>query len=68
MLTIGLGVAFLVGQWGVWSELVSNNIFFGGATANPSGSFLYVLTGVHGFHLVTGLILPDNSINFNFPV
>jgi cytochrome c oxidase subunit III len=54
--TFALGVAFLIGQWNAWSELVDNKIFFGGATANPSGSFLYVLTGVHGFHLVTGLI------------
>ena len=54
-LTFALGTAFLLGQWDVWGELVENNIFFGGATANPSGSFLYVLTGVHGFHLITGL-------------
>ncbi|WP_400193875.1 heme-copper oxidase subunit III [Hymenobacter sp. B81] len=54
--TLALGVAFLVGQWNVWGELVRNKIFFGGVDANPSGSFLYVLTGVHGFHLVTGLI------------
>lgn len=55
-LTLGLGGAFLAGQWSAWSELVQNNIYFGGATSNPAGSFLYVLTGVHGFHLVTGLI------------
>ncbi len=55
-ITFILGVAFLVGQWNVWGELVRNKIFFGGPTANPSGSFLYVLTGVHGFHLITGLI------------
>ncbi|GAA4375171.1 cytochrome c oxidase subunit 3 [Hymenobacter koreensis] len=55
-LTVALGGAFLVGQWNVWGELVRNKIFFGGVDANPSGSFLYVLTGVHAFHLVTGLI------------
>ena len=55
-ITFALGVAFLVGQWNAWGELVNNKIFFGGGTANPSGSFLYVLTGVHGFHLITGLI------------
>ena len=55
-LTAALGFAFLIGQWSGWSELVQNNIYFGGSTSNPSGSFLYVLTGVHGFHLVTGLI------------
>ena len=54
--TFALGAAFLIGQWNAWAELVDNKIFFGGATANPSGSFLYVLTGVHGFHLITGLI------------
>ncbi|PSR56817.1 cytochrome oxidase subunit III [Adhaeribacter arboris] len=56
LLTFSLGVAFLIGQWNVWGELVTNKIFFGGPTANPSGSFMYVLTGVHGFHLITGLI------------
>lgn len=56
LLTLGLGIAFLVGQWNAWGELVQNNIYFGGATSNPAGSFLYVLTGVHAFHLITGLI------------
>jgi cytochrome c oxidase subunit III len=55
-LTAVLGIAFLLGQWNGWAELVQNNIYFGGSTSNPSGSFLYVLTGVHGFHLVTGLV------------
>lgn len=55
-LTFGLGVAFLFGQWNAWAELVNNNVFFGGESSNPSGSFMYVLTGVHGFHLITGLI------------
>ncbi|HSI89775.1 MAG TPA: cytochrome c oxidase subunit 3 [Adhaeribacter sp.] len=55
-ITFALGIAFLAGQWQVWVELVQNNVYFGGPTANPAGSFLYVLTGVHGFHLITGLI------------
>jgi cytochrome c oxidase subunit III len=54
--TLGLGIAFLIGQWSAWSELVQNNIYFGGMTSNPAGSFLYVLTGVHGFHIISGLI------------
>jgi cytochrome c oxidase subunit III len=56
VLTLGFGIAFLVGQWSAWGDLVQNNIYFGGATSNPAGSFLYVLTGVHAFHLVTGLL------------
>ncbi|WP_460894595.1 cytochrome c oxidase subunit 3 [Rufibacter soli] len=56
VLTIAAGTTFLVGQWIGWGELVANKVFFGGSTANPSGSFLYVLTGVHAFHLITGLV------------
>lgn len=54
--TAALGIAFLFGQLEAWSDLVNHKIFFGGIDANPSGSFLYVLTGVHAFHLITGLI------------
>lgn len=56
ILTGLLGLAFLVGQWESWVDLVGRKIYFGGSDANPSGSFLYVLMGVHGFHLVTGLL------------
>ncbi|MCC2547057.1 cytochrome c oxidase subunit 3 [Hymenobacter sp. BT175] len=56
VLTMLLGVAFLYGQWQVWGELVQNKVFFGGTDSNPAGSFTYVLMGVHGFHLITGLI------------
>lgn len=56
ILTFVLGVIFLVGQWSAWGDLVGSRIFFGGMDANPSGSFVYVLMGVHAFHLVTGLI------------
>ncbi len=56
LLTLAFGLAFLVGQYLMWSQLVDQRIFFAGADANPSGSFLYVLMGVHGFHLITGLI------------
>ncbi len=52
-ITTLLGVGFLVGQYQVWQVLESDGVFFEG---NPSGSFLYVLTGLHGFHLVTGVV------------
>jgi len=48
-----LGVAFLVGQVYAWGELVSNSVYFVG---NPSGSFLYVLTGLHGLHVISAVI------------
>ena len=52
-LTTLLGVLFLVGQLYVWGALVDMRVYFVG---NPSGSFLYVLTGLHGLHLVSGVI------------
>ncbi|MDO7876919.1 cytochrome c oxidase subunit 3 [Hymenobacter sp. ASUV-10] len=56
MLTLALGLAFLAGQFISWGDLVAGRTFFGGADANPSGSFVYVLMGVHAFHLITGLV------------
>lgn len=53
ILTTSLGLVFLVGQWLSWGQLVSMGVYFVG---NPAGSFIYVLTGLHAFHLVSGLI------------
>ena len=52
-ITSVLGVGFLISQLVVWNDLVADNIYFVG---NPSGSFLYVLSGLHGLHLVSGVI------------
>ena len=48
-----LGLAFLVGQWYSWVALVDREVFFVG---NPAGSFLYVFTGLHALHLISGVI------------
>ncbi|SDD30450.1 cytochrome c oxidase subunit 3 [Algoriphagus faecimaris] len=51
--SVVLGVAFLVGQWYSWVALVDIEVFFVG---NPAGSFLYVFTGLHALHLISGVI------------
>lgn len=51
--TILLGILFLAGQFLSWRYLVDLDVYFVG---NPAGSFLYVLTGMHGLHLISGLI------------
>ena len=62
ILTIVLGVAFLIAQWYSWVELYSYKglngfgIVLGGEYSNPSGSFLYIISGLHGFHIISGLI------------
>lgn len=56
IITTLLGLGFLVGQWYSWVALVDMKVFFAGTSSNPSGSFLYVITGLHAFHLVTGVV------------
>lgn len=51
--TLILGLGFSYSQFMGWSSLVNEGVFFVG---NPSGSFLYVLTGLHLAHLFGGLI------------
>jgi cytochrome c oxidase subunit 3 len=54
LLTVLLGLTFLVGQYYSWSELVENNVYF--VSNYASGSFIYVFTGLHALHLVSGII------------
>ncbi|MEZ0483060.1 cytochrome c oxidase subunit 3 [Fibrella aquatica] len=53
-ITFALGMVFLYMQFQGWVELVQNNVYFVG---NPAGSFIYVFTGMHAFHLISGLIV-----------
>jgi cytochrome c oxidase subunit III len=53
VITSILGLAFLIGQWYSWIALVDREVFFVG---NPAGSFLYVFTGLHALHLISGVI------------
>jgi cytochrome c oxidase subunit 3 len=53
IVTSVLGFTFLVGQWYSWVALVDRDVFFVG---NPAGSFLYVFTGLHALHLISGVI------------
>lgn len=52
-LTFILGVLFLVGQFYGWKDMVLEKVYLVG---NPSGSFVYVLTGLHGLHIISALV------------
>lgn len=54
--TFVLGIAFAISQFEAWDALVESGIFFTGQSANASGSFLYILSGMHLAHLAGGLI------------
>ncbi|HYF67012.1 MAG TPA: cytochrome c oxidase subunit 3 [Ohtaekwangia sp.] len=48
------GIAFLIGQYFSFSELIFLKQYFTGGSA--SHSFIYVLTGAHGAHVIGGVI------------
>ncbi len=58
-----LGVAFLIGQYLGWKDLVSNRIFLVG---NPSGSFVYIITGLHAIHLISAVVFLFIVLNSTF--
>ena len=54
LLVIGsvMGIAFVVLQYIGWQQLSANGVELIG---NPSGSFFYVITGVHAAHVLGGV-------------
>jgi cytochrome c oxidase subunit III len=57
-ITAILGVAFLVGQFLGWKELIANGVHLVGRDASGvSGSFMYVISGLHGLHVISGVIV-----------
>ncbi len=53
VITSVLGVAFVVLQFYGWKQLVGEGIYLVG---NPSGSFLYVITGLHALHIISAVV------------
>ena len=43
-----------MGQWFAWGQLQAAGYY---ATSNPANAFFYVLTGLHGLHLLGGLVV-----------
>jgi len=66
--TFILGVTFLITQFMGWGQLVDQNVYFAGS--NALASFIYVLTGLHAAHLISGVIflLITLLAAFNFKV
>lgn len=52
ILSFILGISFLVLQYQGWQDLNSIGIDLKG---NPSGSFVYVLSGIHALHIMGGI-------------
>jgi cytochrome c oxidase subunit 3 len=52
-------LAFLAGQLWAWDQLKASGYF---VTGNPATAFFYLLTGVHGLHLLGGLIVWGKTV------
>ena len=52
-ITTALGALFLVGQFAAWRQLAAQGVFL---ATNPSSSFFYLLTALHGLHLLGGIV------------
>jgi cytochrome c oxidase subunit III len=50
----GLGLLFLGGQVWAWRQLSAAGVYL---STNPSSSFFYILTGLHGLHLMAALLV-----------
>lgn len=48
-----LTAAFLAGQLVFWQELAARGYFL---ASNPANAFFYLITGLHGIHLLAGLL------------
>ena len=53
VLTVALGIGFLLSQLLAWRQLVRQGIY---VSSNPHSSFFYLLTATHGVHLLGGLV------------
>lgn len=51
--TLVLGLMFLAGQSIAWMQLTQEGFRF--MSADPSSHFFYLITGIHGLHLVFGI-------------
>ncbi len=56
----GLAFAFLIGQYWAWQQLAAAGYY---ADTNPANAFFYLLTGVHGAHLLGGLVAWGRTIS-----
>jgi cytochrome c oxidase subunit 3 len=55
-----LALLFLAGQLALWAQYVARGYYAG---TNPSYSFFYLITGLHGLHLLGGLYFWGRTVS-----
>ena len=51
--TLALGFVFVAGQYEAWRQLAAQGLYL---ATKPNSSFYYVLTAMHGLHVLAGII------------
>ena len=51
--TLALGFVFVAGQFEAWRQLAAQGLYL---ATNPNSSFYYVLTAMHGLHVLAGIV------------
>jgi cytochrome c oxidase subunit III len=51
--TTGLGFAFLLGQLTAWFQVLKSGVIL---AKNPHSWFIFLFTGLHGLHILLGLV------------
>lgn len=52
VVTLALGLVFVAGQYEAWRQLAAEGLYL---ATNPNSSFYYVITAMHGLHVLAGL-------------
>jgi cytochrome c oxidase subunit 3 len=55
IITLVLGIVFIISQIMGWSALIRANIYAMGDKSSASGSYLYIITALHIAHILGGL-------------
>ncbi|MEO0472009.1 MAG: cytochrome c oxidase subunit 3 [Bacteroidota bacterium] len=53
MISLGMGLLFLIGQAFAWFLLIQSGMYFTGS--GREASYVYLLSGLHGLHILAGL-------------
>lgn len=53
MATLVFGFVFVAGQYQAWRQLAAQGLYL---ATNPNSSFYYVLTAMHGLHVLAGIV------------
>ncbi|MFS4466931.1 cytochrome c oxidase subunit 3 [Maribacter sp. 2210JD10-5] len=56
LVTLGLGIAFIVFQFNGFSEMVAQGYYFTGPTSTIKMSYVFLIAMVHVVHVVAGII------------